>query len=104
MTRSKWKGPYFNETIFRSTNLVAKKLIDEKYLSKNNRYFIWNRNSSIPSFFVTKRVAVYTGKRFHSFIVKRDMIDHKFGEFAATKMTSKRIHTYKNKKGKKVSR
>jgi len=50
------------------------------------------------------RVAVYTGRTFSSFVVKKPMVGHRFGEFIVTKRLGHSIHKPKKKrkgKGKK---
>jgi len=99
--RSKWKGKFINLAVYKSKNLISKKIIDPKYLTKRIYYYIWNRNSIIPMFFNKKRIAVYNGKTFKSFIIKNKMLNNfKFGEFAITKSLGKKIHTVKKKKKK----
>ncbi len=101
MTRSKWKGEYVNFNIFKSIDVISERLVPLKYLKKKNFYYIWNRNSTIPNFFLNKRICVHAGKKYASFIVKKDMINHKFGEFALTKIIGKKIHINKRKTKKK---
>lgn len=57
------------------------------------------RGVRIPSFVLNKRIGVFNGKNFSSFIVKRMMIGRKFGEFSLTKKLGRTIHI-KKKKGK----
>lgn len=81
--RSFWKGKYFD--LF---NKVAKSYIR-----------IFNRTSTITKAFVGKRVYVYNGKRFNSFLVRPLMVGLKFGQFSLTKRLGAAIHqTAKNKK------
>ena len=91
MIRSKWKGVYCNKVIFRSTDYVSENLISTKMQEKNVKHFIWQKNSTIPIFFNNKRVCVYNGKRYHSFLINSNMLNFKFGEFVITKKLG-RIH------------
>lgn len=70
---------------------------------KENEYFIWGRGSNISKFFVDKRICVHNGLKYHSFIVTKKMINHKFGEFAITKKLGQKIHkdSKKNKNNRK---
>ncbi len=54
-------------------------------VNKRSDYYIWSRRSLVTDKFVGKRVAVYNGRRFLSFIVRKSMIGYKFGEFSLTK-------------------
>lgn len=78
--------------VFKAKEVISSNLIPLKMQSKENEYFIWFRNSSIPSFFNKKRICVHNGLKYHSFIVTRAMINHKFGEFAITKQLGQKIH------------
>jgi small subunit ribosomal protein S19 len=54
-------------------------------VNKRSDFYIWSRRALVTSKFVGKRVAVYNGRRFLSFIVRKSMIGYKFGEFSLTK-------------------
>jgi small subunit ribosomal protein S19 len=88
MSRSKWKGPFFDFKLL-------KKVSD----SKNNfkRFKVWSRNSTILREFVNREFDIHNGNKFISLRVSSDMIGHKFGEFASTR----RYAIKKKKKGKK---
>jgi small subunit ribosomal protein S19 len=101
MTRSKWKGPFIHPKIFVSTTRIDK-LIPLKHASKQIDYFIWNRNSEIPAFFLNRRVGVHNGRKFLTYIIKKNMLGHKFGEFSITKPMGKKIHLKKKKKKRKL--
>lgn len=79
MSRSKWKGPYVNESLL---NLKNGSKISLK---------TWSRCSTIPYSFLGKNVFVYNGKMFKRVLVTREKIGYKFGEFSFTR-------TYKTKK------
>jgi small subunit ribosomal protein S19 len=77
--RASWKGPF--------VELVILKQIDRllKFKMKKKIVKILSRGSVIfPSFFGIN-VAVFNGKTFIIFCVNKNMIGHKFGEFALTK-------------------
>lgn len=95
MAKSKWKNIFYNQkTINDSNKVISSNLIPLKMQNKEKKlkYFIWFRNSNIPRFFKNKRVCVHNGLRYHSFIVNKFMINHKFGEFAITKKLGEKIH------------
>lgn|SRR5690554_3040571 len=54
-------------------------------VNKRSDFYIWSRRALVTDKFVGKRVAVYNGRRFLSFIVRKSMIGYKFGEFSLTK-------------------
>lgn len=71
MKRSKWKGPYVNLKNFEKLNKKKAILI--------------SRNSSIIPKFLGYNFTVYKGNSFVEVIVTKDMLGHKFGEFAETR-------------------
>ena len=79
MTRSVRKGPF----------------IDEHFLSKvqagssaGSRAVIktWSRRSTITPDMVGLTVAVHNGKKFIPIYISENMVSHKLGEFAPTRM------------------
>jgi small subunit ribosomal protein S19 len=84
MTRSKWKGPFLSNSILKNA-----------FLEKTE---IWSRNSVIPSFLIGKTVCVHNGKEFKRFIITREKVGYKFGDFSFTrKVFSKGKLIVKNK-------
>lgn len=79
--RKTWDTPMFNEV--------------ENRIVEAHTYL---RGARIPQKSLGKRVAVYNGKSFKSFIVKPFMIGRKFGEFVLTKKLGRVIHKKKKKK------
>jgi ribosomal protein S19 len=69
MTRSKWKGPYFQN----------------KQLKNKKQKNILYKNSEIVPNFVGKTFQIYNGKSYVEVLVTSDMIHHKFGEFVFTR-------------------
>lgn len=84
MTRSIWKGPFVDSTVF------------HKPFTAYTR--IWSRRSMVLPQFVDKKVRIHNGKGFVSLHITEDMIGHKFGEFAMTRKRA--IHKKKVKKKK----
>ena len=75
MSRSKWKGPYFNQKIDNKTHQSKKSYLE----------LIASRNTTILPNFIEKTFKVYNGKKFNEIVVTEEMIGHKFGEFSATR-------------------
>ena len=71
MKRSKWKGVYYrNPDDYKETKQIQKKI---------------SRNSSIIPKFIGETFEVHTGKTFRKVTVTKEMLGHKFGEFAPTR-------------------
>lgn len=83
MKRSKWKGPYVELKNFEKLNKKKSILI--------------SRNSSIIPKFLGYNFKVYKGNSFVEVIVTKDMLGHKFGEFAETR----KVFMFKKKRKKK---
>ena len=90
MTRSKWKGPYFK------INLLYK-LMKTLEAKTHKPIKIWSRSSTILREFIDQDFEVHNGNRFIKVRVSKEMVGHKFGEFASTR----RYALKKKKKGKK---
>ena len=73
MSRSKWKGPYIDSTIWQQLDL------------KNKEISTFSRNSCIVPQFINLNIKVHNGKSFTNILVTKDMIGHKLGEFAPTR-------------------
>jgi small subunit ribosomal protein S19 len=79
MPRSVKKGPY-----------IEAKLLDrvEMMNSRSERKVIktWSRRSTISPEFVGHTVAVHNGNKFIPVYVTENMVGHKLGEFAPTRL------------------
>jgi small subunit ribosomal protein S19 len=79
MPRSVKKGPY-----------IEAKLLDrvEMMNSRSERKVIktWSRRSTISPEFVGHTVAVHNGNKFIPLYVTENMVGHKLGEFAPTRL------------------
>lgn len=82
MSRAKWKGPYFDPTVY-----------NRFYKNKVQSDRIWSRESVIPAFWIGKSAYIHNGLTFKRIFVLRENVGLKFGLFAKT-----RKHTYKVKK------
>jgi small subunit ribosomal protein S19 len=79
MTRSVWKGPYFDITLY-------KKIKKAKEADSKSQIKTWSRRSTIIPDFVGVTVAVYNGKTFVPVYISEDMVGHKLGEFSPTRV------------------
>ena len=89
MSRSLKKGPYIDFKL-------EKKV--EKLNSSNKKEVIktWARRSTIPPTFVGHTFAVHNGNKFIPVFVSENMVGHKLGEFAPTRLF--RMHSGDRKK------
>lgn len=93
MPRSLKKGPYVNyklikKIIFNNLNLKKKKIIKT-----------WSRSSTITPEFIGNTIAVHNGKIFIPIYISENLVGHKLGEFAPTRIF--RGHSGSKKKTKK---
>jgi len=88
MTRSIWKGLFFNSEILQS---------------KKKTYMIRNRNNFLFPMHFHKLIHIYNGKQFIPIRFNKDgIIGHKLGEFSYTKKKCKKIK--KDKKNFKLKK
>lgn len=79
MSRSLKKGPYIDE------KLLAK--IEEMEKSGKKKVIkTWSRRSTISPEFVGYTFAVHNGNKFIPVFVTENMVGHKLGEFAMTRI------------------
>ena len=79
MPRSLKKGPYIDP------NLIKK--VERNSLSKKKQVIqTWSRRSTISPQFVGLTFAVHNGNKFIPVYVSENMVGHKFGEFAPTRL------------------
>nr|YP_009710043.1 ribosomal protein S19 [Coleochaete scutata]QFU80148.1 ribosomal protein S19 [Coleochaete scutata]QIQ23002.1 ribosomal protein S19 [Coleochaete scutata] len=114
MTRSIWKGPFLDPFLFKTIirrNAVAlqKPLPNAKVVEKTRspgssynslpeqtpslpsvktQLKIWSRRSTVVPQFVGQKVLIYNGKTWLSVLITEEMVGHKFGEFASTRLSS----------------
>lgn len=91
MSRSLKKGPYVDYKL-------EKKILDLVDSKKKVVIKTWSRASTITPDFVGQTVAVHNGNKFIPVYVTENMVGHKLGEFAPTRIF--RGHAGSNK-GKK---
>jgi small subunit ribosomal protein S19 len=78
MARSLKKGPYIDERLLEKVLSLRK---DEKKIIKT-----WARYSTISPEMVGHTFGVHNGKEFVAVFVSEDMVGHKLGEFAPTRI------------------
>jgi small subunit ribosomal protein S19 len=79
MARSLKKGPFVDDHL--------QKKIDEATASGNKKVIkTWSRRSTIIPEAVGLTFAVHNGKKFIAVFVTENMVGHKFGEFAPTRL------------------
>ncbi|MBI4058976.1 30S ribosomal protein S19 [Candidatus Microgenomates bacterium] len=79
MSRSSKKGPAIDE-------MLVKKVMAQKESGQKSPIKTWSRWSQISPDFVGQRFLVHTGKNFVEVFVTEDMVGHRLGEFAPTRL------------------
>jgi small subunit ribosomal protein S19 len=79
MTRSVKKGPFVDEHFLKKVNAAAG--TDSRTVIKT-----WSRRSTITPDMVGLTVAVHNGKKFIPIYISENMVSHKLGEFAPTRI------------------
>lgn len=98
--RSPWKGPFIDPRLNRDS-LISKPPYGDKKRRQPVMIHTHLRGTSIPSFLADHRVAVHTGNTYRSFVCRKFMVGHRFGEFIVSKKLGRIIHLKKKKKKKK---
>ena len=79
MARSVWKGPFVD-------GYLLKKAEVSRSSGRHEMIRIWSRRSTILPQFVGLTFGVYNGQKHIPVMVTEEMVGHKFGEFAPTRM------------------
>jgi small subunit ribosomal protein S19 len=79
MSRSLKKGPYVDEKLFR-------KIVRAKETGDRSPIKTWSRRCTIVPEFVGHTFAVHNGKTHLNVFCTEDMVGHKLGEFAPTRI------------------
>jgi small subunit ribosomal protein S19 len=79
MSRSLKKGPYIDEKLLNKIKELNRKRI--KSIIKT-----WSRSSTIFPLMVGHTIAVHNGKRHIPVYITENMVGHKLGEFAPTRI------------------
>ena len=94
MSRSIKKGPFVDR------HLAEK--IDDAVKNKSKKVIkTWSRRSTITPDAVGLTFAVHNGKKFIAVYISENMVGHKFGEFAPTRMFHGHAGDRKGKVGRK---
>ena len=80
MSRSVKKGPYVQESL--KKKIDALNAAGEKKVVKT-----WSRSSTILPEFLGHTIAVHDGRKHVPVYITEDMVGHKLGEFAPTRLT-----------------
>ena len=79
MSRSLKKGPFIDFKL-------EKRILDMNDSGKKSVIKTWSRRSVISPDFVGHTIAVHNGNKFIPVYVTENMVGHKLGEFAPTRM------------------
>ena len=79
MGRSVKKGPYIDEKLLRKIQKME--MSKEKKIIKT-----WARSSMVTPDMVSHTLAVHNGKQFLTVYIDENMVGHKLGEFAPTRV------------------
>jgi small subunit ribosomal protein S19 len=92
MARSVWKGPFVDGYLLKKAEVA-------RASGRHDIIKTWSRRSTILPQFVGLTFGVYNGNKFLPVSVTENMIGHKFGEFAPTRIF--KGHTAGDKKVEK---
>ena len=92
MSRSLKKGPYIHYKL-------EQRVLDAQASGKKSTIKTWSRASMISPDFVGLTIAVHNGNKFIPVYVTENMVGHKLGEFAPTRIF--RGHAGNKDKGSK---
>ena len=79
MVRSVWKGPFVEGSLLKKADAA-------RASGRHDVIKIWSRRSTILPQFVGLNFGVYNGQKHIPVMVTEEMVGHKFGEFAPTRM------------------
>ena len=79
MPRSLKKGPFIDSKL-------EKKVKEMSKTKKKKVIKTWSRRSTISPLFVGHTIAVHNGNKFIPVFVSENMVGHKLGEFAPTRI------------------
>ena len=94
MTRSLKKGPFIDDHLLKKIRVAVEN--SSKKVIKT-----WSRRSTIIPEAIGLTFAIHNGKKFIAVFVTENMVGHKFGEFAPTRMFHGHSGDRKGKMGKK---
>ena len=79
MPRSVRKGPFIDEKLLRKVEMMNAQ--GQKQVIRT-----WSRSSTISPDFVGHTIAVHNGNKFIPVYITENMVGHKLGEFAPTRL------------------
>jgi small subunit ribosomal protein S19 len=79
MSRSVKKGPYVDEKLLKKIRKLAEG-------GSKKPIKTWSRRSTVTPEFVGLTISVHNGKTFYPVFVTENMVGHKLGEFAPTRV------------------
>lgn len=82
MSRSTKKGPYIDEKLFAKVKKMQRS-------GQKKPIKTWARRSTITPDFVGYTLSVHNGRKFIPVFVTENMVGHKLGEFAPTRIFRK---------------
>jgi len=94
MSRSAKKGPFIDDHL--TKKIDAMNQVNDKKVVRT-----WSRRSTIHPDFVGHTIAVHNGRKFIPVYVTENMVGHKLGEFAPTRLF--KGHTTKADKAAQVA-
>lgn len=94
MPRSLKKGPYVEDSLLAKV-IRARETQDRRPIKT------WSRRSTITPDFIGLTLAVHNGKKFIPVYVTENMVGHKVGEFAPTRIFGGHAGDRKSKVGRK---
>jgi len=93
MSRSIWKGPFLDYHIYKTLRKVQPQ--GKQVKRRFKKITLWSRRSVIRPEMIGTRVHIHNGKKYIPLFISEEMIGHKFGEFAYTRLRAK--HKVKTK-------
>ena len=79
MSRSVKKGPFIDKHLY-------KKVVELKNSGQKKQIKTWSRRSTIFPEMVGLTINVYNGRKFIPVYVTENLVGHKLGEFASTRL------------------
>lgn len=92
VARSVWKGPFVD-------GYLIKKVEALRALGRRDPIKTWSRRSTLIPDFVGVTFSVHNGRKFIPVLVTEEMVGHKLGEFAPTRIFLGHSGDRKVKKG-----
>ena len=79
MSRSVKKGPFVDESLMKKINKMIQ-------TGSKKPIKTWSRRSTVLPEFVGLTISIHDGRKFHPIFVTDNMVGHKLGEFAPTRI------------------